>query len=103
MNGRITQTGTLLSLLILAGSVVACRQASALAGELDVPTTTVKQADVQLKTLTTGALRSKDSRVRSEEHTSELQSHSDLVCRLLLEKKKGSWSGCRRTGDCRLS
>src|SRR5947207_8365400 len=26
--------------------------------------------------------------VRSEEHTSELQSHSDLVCRLLLEKKK---------------
>src|SRR5438132_9953395 len=44
--------------------------------------------------------RSKSSRVpssgwtavwplsRSEEHTSELQSHSDLVCRLLLEKKK---------------
>src|SRR5438132_9587682 len=27
-------------------------------------------------------------RARSEEHTSELQSHSDLVCRLLLEKKK---------------
>src|SRR5437588_6430991 len=27
-------------------------------------------------------------RHRSEEHTSELQSHSDLVCRLLLEKKK---------------
>src|SRR5260221_10604125 len=31
-------------------------------------------------TITTGS--------RSEEHTSELQSHSDLVCRLLLEKKK---------------
>src|SRR5438034_7837651 len=29
-----------------------------------------------------------DSLRRSEEHTSELQSHSDLVCRLLLEKKK---------------
>src|SRR5260221_4075830 len=29
-----------------------------------------------------------DHRCRSEEHTSELQSHSDLVCRLLLEKKK---------------
>src|SRR5437588_6053273 len=29
-----------------------------------------------------------DRRTRSEEHTSELQSHSDLVCRLLLEKKK---------------
>src|SRR5438034_8840596 len=28
------------------------------------------------------------NRSRSEEHTSELQSHSDLVCRLLLEKKK---------------
>src|SRR5260221_3606562 len=28
--------------------------------------------------------------LRSEEHTSELQSHSDLVCRLLLEKKKQS-------------
>src|SRR2546430_11833630 len=28
------------------------------------------------------------SRVRSEEHTSELQSQSNLVCRLLLEKKK---------------
>src|SRR5947207_6634770 len=27
------------------------------------------------------------SNPRSEEHTSELQSHSDLVCRLLLEKK----------------
>src|SRR5436190_14932289 len=29
-----------------------------------------------------------ESSFRSEEHTSELQSHSDLVCRLLLEKKK---------------
>src|SRR5438034_4102030 len=29
-----------------------------------------------------------DALPRSEEHTSELQSHSDLVCRLLLEKKK---------------
>src|SRR5438034_7989223 len=30
---------------------------------------------------------------RSEEHTSELQSHSELVCRLLLEKKKAPSSG----------
>src|SRR5438874_7148930 len=29
--------------------------------------------------------------VRSEEHTSELQSRRDLVCRLLLEKKKGNF------------
>src|SRR5712664_4687393 len=34
-----------------------------------------------------GALRRAGS-CRSEEHTSELQSRSDLVCRLLLEKKK---------------
>src|SRR5438034_5819783 len=32
--------------------------------------------------------------LRSEEHTSELQSHSELVCRLLLEKKnKPQWPG----------
>src|SRR4051812_49880946 len=33
--------------------------------------------------------------VRSEEHTSELQSHVNLVCRLLLEKKKATstWRG----------
>src|SRR5215211_2059511 len=33
----------------------------------------------------------KDPPRRSEEHTSELQSHSDLVCRLLLEKKKKTY------------
>src|SRR2546430_13397156 len=32
----------------------------------------------------------KYSRTRSEEHTSELQSQSNLVCRLLLEKKKNN-------------
>src|SRR5437868_9556436 len=32
---------------------------------------------------------------RSEEHTSELQSRFDLVCRLLLEKKNPSASSCR--------
>src|SRR5699024_11830878 len=32
--------------------------------------------------------RAQQQRVRSEEHTSELQSRFDLVCRLLLEKKK---------------
>src|SRR5476649_2265971 len=35
-----------------------------------------------------GMCRRTSSWSRSEEHTSELQSHSDLVCRLLLEKKK---------------
>src|SRR2546430_7761931 len=35
---------------------------------------------------------SADQRSRSEEHTSELQSQSNLVCRLLLEKKKTRYS-----------
>src|SRR5437588_2252330 len=36
-------------------------------------------------------------RARSEEHTSELQSHSDLVCRLLLEKKKKKQTTTNKT------
>src|SRR5438132_7965538 len=39
-------------------------------------------ADLQRNSAKLGAMQA-----RSEEHTSELQSHSDLVCRLLLEKK----------------
>src|SRR2546430_11606233 len=35
-------------------------------------------------------------RFRSEEHTSELQSQSNLVCRLLLEKKKTKTAACPR-------
>src|SRR2546427_3515510 len=35
-----------------------------------------------------GFIRCHSVRLRSEEHTSELQSQSNLVCRLLLEKKK---------------
>src|SRR5260221_10706532 len=38
-----------------------------------------------------------EERRRSEEHTSELQSHSDLVCRLLLQKKKTGNRSIRRT------
>src|SRR3989449_6498355 len=37
-----------------------------------------------------GEVTLKNGRVRSEEHTSELQSRLHLVCRLLLEKKKKS-------------
>src|SRR5688572_31374188 len=39
-------------------------------------------------TMMTGGADVLDSVIRSEEHTSELQSQSNLVCRLLLEKKK---------------
>src|SRR5438034_10748038 len=39
------------------------------------------------RSFVSNALRPPCFYLRSEEHTSELQSHSDLVCRLLLEKK----------------
>src|SRR5688572_32726368 len=56
-----------------------------LARELDVPKGTVGH---HLKVLErAGLIRVVHTR-RSEEHTSELQSQSNLVCRLLLEKKK---------------
>src|SRR5437773_4181276 len=46
--------------------------------------------DINVCPLTTADLKWADvvfASARSEEHTSELQSHHDLVCRLLLEKK----------------
>src|SRR5437773_9185245 len=48
------------------------------------PMTTYPESDVRFHFST--LCRILDT--RSEEHTSELQSHHDLVCRLLLEKKK---------------
>src|SRR5438477_8742239 len=44
-----------------------------------------------------GCSRARDGRARSEEHTSELQSHVNLVCRLLLEKKNRAPRGGRRS------
>src|SRR2546427_7461994 len=41
--------------------------------------------------------RRRSPRSRSEEHTSELQSQSNLVCRLLLEKKKKTAAGSEVT------
>src|SRR2546421_856311 len=41
--------------------------------------------------------------VRSEEHTSELQSRSDLVCRLLLEKKKKNKNRHEKNSDIKRS
>src|SRR2546430_2465577 len=41
-----------------------------------------------LELVTGDPLLKANARLRSEEHTSELQSQSNLVCRLLLEKKK---------------
>src|SRR4030066_126052 len=41
----------------------------------------------------------RDRSTRSEEHTSELQSHLNLVCRLLLEKKKKTSHETRLSAD----
>src|SRR5438132_8796590 len=70
---RILSVGLVtLSALVLAGP-----PASAQEGTLK-----------KIKETGTITLGHRDASIRSEEHTSELQSHSDLVCRLLLEKKK---------------
>src|SRR5690242_20859348 len=53
---------------------------------------TLYEAYQRMKDLSSEIWKAKEekARIRSEEHTSELQSHVNLVCRLLLEKKKRS-------------
>src|SRR2546430_11022950 len=52
-----------------------------------------ERLDLALKAVGASGLRVvHDEDLRSEEHTSELQSQSNLVCRLLLEKKKHNTS-----------
>src|SRR2546421_9740636 len=48
------------------------------------------QKERTLEEIKTEAIKRAENGMRSEEHTSELQSRSDLVCRLLLEKKNKS-------------
>src|SRR2546427_5153173 len=50
-----------------------------------------------------GFARGGGPRARSEEHTSELQSQSNLVCRLLLEKKKKQQRNTRRRTRTRVT
>src|SRR5438874_8902205 len=45
---------------------------------------------LEIRIIAANSPQAKGSPVRSEEHTSELQSRRDLVCRLLLEKKKNN-------------
>src|SRR5260370_5447225 len=47
-----------------------------------------READARRDSLFAQSVDAHRPRGRSEEHTSELQSHLNLVCRLLLEKKK---------------
>src|SRR2546430_9278325 len=49
---------------------------------------TVSRVDPPVVTCTVRGLLPASAQFRSEEHTSELQSQSNIVCRLLLEKKK---------------
>src|SRR5438034_4446471 len=68
-------------------------QMSVMAGNTEVDAYTQLISRTRAESRQNFARHSRDSGadgaiVRSEEHTSELQSHSDLVCRLLLEKKK---------------
>src|SRR3989440_1927169 len=55
--------------------------------------------DSLLSNSTPGDIEDALKDLRSEEHTSELQSRSDLVCRLLLEKKKKNKKGGHRVDD----
>src|SRR2546430_13085623 len=49
---------------------------------------TNERGEFLVTTLPVSSSNASSNSVRSEEHTSELQSQSNLVCRLLLEKKK---------------
>src|SRR5260370_19148417 len=52
------------------------------------PTPPSRPLDTRIPAVRHPAIRSAIGPSRSEEHTSELQSHLNIVCRLLLEKKK---------------
>src|SRR5207249_11716826 len=67
-----------------AGEVIGCGSLKVYSRELAELAALAVRADWQGRR----APRALESKPRSEEHTSELQSRFDLVCRLLLEKKK---------------
>src|SRR2546427_7945230 len=100
---RLARRSTaLLALALLAFTASACNKlkardllnkgvASFKGGQYDDAVEKFKQAKDLDPDLTTARLylaTAYASQYRSEEHTSELQSQSNLVCRLLLEKKK---------------
>src|SRR5207249_9652771 len=58
------------------------------ASTVDVRSRPASSSAFQQRSATPSVLAASPSGTRSEEHTSELQSRFDLVCRLLLEKKK---------------
>src|SRR5437667_4978258 len=69
----------------------ACVTSSKLTSENELPSGSLKRAKTPPQIGGCSAASDDEAaEPRSEEHTSELQSHHDLVCRLLLEKKKTS-------------
>src|SRR5260370_1130439 len=72
---------------VSSGSLAPARSTSAALIESEIGVSSVPLA---ADTVRLGASACSATETRSEEHTSELQSHLNLVCRLLLEKKKSS-------------
>jgi HlyD family secretion protein len=62
LNKRRTRVAAFLLTVALGGSGIACRQTTVMAGDTEVPTTTVKEVDLQLKVFTKGALHTEQSR-----------------------------------------
>src|SRR2546427_2759065 len=103
----VSWLGAVAAVLFLAGAVAARSRTPAAPGAPPPPEVTVitvapqtvaaqyeyvGQAEasrrVEVRSQVTGVIVARPYTERSEEHTSELQSQSNLVCRLLLEKKK---------------
>src|SRR2546430_5616050 len=72
-------------------------------GHVDVDHALVPVGDPVAWRILDEVVAHRDHDIRSEEHTSELQSQSNLVCRLLLEKKKKEKSGNTLTLNCTVS
>src|SRR5438874_3569669 len=81
------------ALRLYVESALAGRMASPFCPPSSEPSRTVPAGIPVLDAVTGGLPRGGLTEIRSEEHTSELQSRRDLVCRLLLEKKKRSTIG----------
>src|SRR5256885_12846079 len=69
------------------------------AGDPALPAHLVREAEEAVGAAVRGRLADKGSAARSEEHTSELQSPCNLVCRLLLEKKKNNTDKLMRSSQ----
>src|SRR5574341_1776011 len=78
--------GALVLALPRGGAVVGFEVARRLGADLDV--LIVRKIGVPWQPELAAGAVSETGTIRSEEHTSELQSPTNLVCRLLLEKKK---------------